>query len=118
MRECTRKAFGVVSLTGALIMVATPAAADHSHVAMTGNGNCVVLAAGAGESRVVLKDPVFERNPNVTLSVDPASPDFAPIAKRHPLHVLVHKGSAGTHRALYVSGSTEATAACAGLLNK
>lgn len=79
--------------------------ADHTHAKLDGNGQCVVLAEGAGEESVVLPLPVFE-NPNV---------DIAPVdGRRHPLHVLVHHGQAGEHNALFVYGSADANAACSG----
>lgn len=105
----TRKlvgAAGLVAATSAVVVLATagPAAADHTHVKETGNGQCVVLAEGAGEESVVLPAAVFERNPNV----DAPQVD----ARMHPLHVLVHLGTAGEHQALYVLGSPAAIAAC------
>jgi hypothetical protein len=78
---------------------------------LVGNGECVVLAEGAGEEAVTLPLSVFENNPNV---------DIAPTAGRmHPLHVLVHLGQAGEHNQLFVYGTPAANAACsAGYVNR
>ncbi|MET1085400.1 MAG: hypothetical protein ABWY12_20550 [Burkholderiales bacterium] len=105
----TRKfvsAAGLVAVASALVVFATaaPAAADHTHVKETGSGRCVVLAEGAGEESVVLPTAVFERNPNVD------APQVA--GRMHPLHVLVHLGTAGEQQAIYVLGSPAAIAAC------
>ena len=97
----------LAAATGCLLL-ATPgsASADHTHVKVVGNGQCVVLAEGAGEESVVLPLSVFENNPNV---------DIAPATGRmHPLHVLVHLGKAGEQNALFVYGTPAADAACAG----
>lgn len=102
----------VAATTGGLLLVTSGAAfADHTHAKVVGNGQCVVLAEGAGEEAVVLPLSVFERNPNV---------DIAPTATRmHPLHVLVHLGEAGEHNALFVYGTPAEAAACAaGYVNR
>jgi len=95
------------------VLIATPgaASADHTHAKVVGNGECVVMAEGAGEELVVLPLSVFENNPNV---------DIAPTAgRRHPLHALVHLGQAGEHNELYVHGSPLGNAACAeGYVNR
>ena len=80
-RSAIRTAF-VAGATGGLLITLSPSAvADHTHAKVVGNGQCVVLAGGAGEEAVVLPLSVFENNPNV---------DIAPTASRmHPLHVLV-----------------------------
>lgn len=105
----TRKlvgAAGLVAVTSAVAVLVTagPAVADHTHVKETGNGRCVVLAEGAGEESVVLPAAVFEQNPNVD------APQTA--SRMHPLHVLVHLGTAGEQQAIYVLGSPAAIAAC------
>ncbi|MFQ6172645.1 hypothetical protein ACK8HX_13635 [Oryzobacter sp. R7] len=102
----------VAGVAGGMALAwAAPAAADHTHAKVVGNGQCVVLAEGAGEEQVVLPASVFENNPNV---------DIAPTAGRmHPLHVLVHLGQAGEHNDLYVYGTPAAGAACAaGYVNR
>lgn len=108
----TIRAALVAGATGGLLLTLSPAAfADHTHAKVVGNGQCVVLAEGAGEEAVVLPLSVFENNPNV---------DIAPTASRmHPLHVLVHLGQAGEHNALFVYGTpAEATACAAGYVNR
>ncbi len=62
MKRLVRPALGAVIL---LALAATPALGDHSHVKLLGNGQCVVLAEGAGEDDVVLPLSVFDHNPNV-----------------------------------------------------
>lgn len=106
------RATALAALTGGLLLAAPgPALADHTHAKVVGNGQCVVLAEGAGEKSVVLPLSVFGNNPNV---------DTAPTATRmHPLHVLVHLGQAGEHQALFVLGTPAADAACAaGYVNR
>lgn len=83
--------------TGLLVGLALPAAATHTHVRMTGNGDCVILAANGHEDEVVL----------------PHSSD--PEGKRHPLHVNVHLGPAGERQGetvVWVLGSPAGNAAC------
>jgi hypothetical protein len=100
------------ALSGALVLlalVATPVAANHSHVMQLGNGQCVVLAEGAGEDEVVLPLSVFGHNPNV---------DVPSTGATHPLHVLVHKGVPGDMHPFAVYGSAEGNALCsAGYVN-
>jgi hypothetical protein len=108
----TIRAATLAAVAGGFLLAAPgPAFADHTHAKVVGNGQCVVLAEGAGEESVVLPLSVFENNPNV---------DIAPTALRmHPLHVLVHLGQAGDHNALFVYGTPAADAACAaGYVNR
>ena len=102
----TIRAAALTAMTGGVLLAAPSSAlADHTHAKVVGNGECVVLAEGAGEELVVLPLAVFENNPNV---------DIAPTQFReHPLHVLVHLGQAGEHNALFVYGTTAADQACA-----
>lgn len=97
----------------ALLLLASGGAAfaNHTHAKVVGNGECVVLAEGAGEEAVNLPGAVFTNNPNV---------DAPQVANRmHPLHVLVHLGRAGENNALYVYGTPAADAACAdGYVNR
>ena len=102
MKRLVRPALGAVVL---LALAATPALANHSHVKLLGNGQCVVLAEGAGEDGVVLPLSVFENNPNV---------DVPSTGAAHPLHVLVHKGVPGDMGSYAVFGSAEGNALCAG----
>jgi hypothetical protein len=97
--------------TGLLLAVAaSPVLASHSHVMALGNGQCVLLAANGGEQDVALPMAVFEHNPNV---------DIPPAADRlHPLHVLVHQGVPGEHKAIALAGTAAAAALCAnGIVN-
>jgi hypothetical protein len=74
-----------------LVAVAGAAQADHTHVRVLGNGQCVVLAAQGGEQYVQL----------------PHADEFAE-NRRHPLHVNVHLGQAGTRQGepvVFVKGS-------------
>lgn len=87
-----------------LAFSAVPVLATHTHVMQVGNGQCVVLAEGAGEADVALPLAVFDHNPNVTI---------APTANRmHPLHVLVHKGVPGTNHPMEVAGTSAAAEIC------
>jgi hypothetical protein len=84
--------------------VVSPAAADHTHVRQVGNGACVVLAEGSGEAGVQL----------------PHQEDHAE-DRRHPLHVKVHLGAAGTRggdEVVWVKGSEGDLANCARYVNR
>ncbi len=108
MKRLIRPALGAAIL---LALAASPALANHSHVKLLGNGQCVVLAEGAGEDEVVLPRSVFERNPNVVVPSTGAA---------HPLHVLVHRGTPGTRHtyAVYVPSITNPGQLCwAGIVN-
>ena len=107
MKRLVRPALGAAIL---LALAASPALANHSHVKLLGNGQCVVLAEGAGEDEVVLPLSVFERNPNVDVPATGAA---------HPLHVLVHRGVPGDRGSYAVFGSAEGNALCtAGYVNR
>ncbi len=90
-----------------LTATALPAAASHTHVRAVGNdGQCVVLAEGSGEADVQL--PGYD------------DPDFAE-NRRHPLHVKVHLGEAGTRHGehvVWVQGSEGDTANCTSYVNR
>lgn len=91
----------VVLLTGTL---ALPSMAEHTHVMMTGNGQCVVLSAEGGEKYVKL----------------PHATTF-PENRRHPLHVNVHLGEPGTRQGatvIWVMGSAGDLSNCAGYVNR
>ncbi len=60
MKRLVRPALGAALL---LALAATPALANHSHVMLLGNGQCVVLAEGGGEDDVVLPLSVFDAQP-------------------------------------------------------
>lgn len=110
-RTAIRAATLVTVTCGVLLAATGPALANHTHAKVVGNGQCVVLAEGAGEESVALPLAVFENNPNVHI---------APTAFRmHPLHVLVHLGQPGEQNALFVYGTPAAAAACAaGYVNR
>lgn len=110
-RTTVRAGVLAAGIGGAVLALPAPAMADHTHVMVLGNGQCVVMAENAGEEAVALPLAVFEKNPNV---------DISPTALRmHPLHVLVHQGRPGENNALYVYGTPAADAACAaGIVNR
>jgi hypothetical protein len=84
--------------------VVAPAAADHTHVRQVGNGACVVLAEGSGEADVQL----------------PHQEGYT-ADRRHPLHVKVHLGAAGTRggdEVVWVKGSAGDLANCARYVNR
>lgn len=106
--------FALVTAAIAVGVMGFPSAAhaSHTHAKVVGNGQCVVLAEGAGEESVVLPAAVFDHNPNVD------APAGNP-TRSHPLHVLVHLGVPGDHLQLYVLGTPAADAACAaGYVNR
>ncbi|WP_345208555.1 hypothetical protein [Fodinibacter luteus] len=89
----------------ALVMVvgASAAHADHTHVRVLGNGKCVVLAANGGEKYVQLPHA-----------------DGFPENRRHPLHVNVHLGQPGTRQGeavIFVQGTAGDLANCNGYVN-
>ena len=88
------------SLVATILVLASaaPAMASHTHVRMTGNGSCAVLAAHGGENAVQL----------------PHAVEF-PENRRHPLHVNVHLGEPGTRHGdvvIWVQGSAGDLANC------
>lgn len=102
MKRLVRPALGAAVL---LALAVTPVLANHSHVKLLGNGQCVVLAEGAGEDEVVLPLAVFEHNPNVDVPATGAA---------HPLHVLVHKGVPGDQGTYAVYDSAAGDFLCVG----
>lgn len=95
----------VTALVAALMLMgaAIPASADHLHVKLLGNGQCVILAAAGGERFVEL--PGYEHEPE---------------NRRHPLHVKVHLGAPGTRggkEVIWVYGSEGDLANCDGYVN-
>ncbi|POH58521.1 hypothetical protein [Arthrobacter glacialis] len=111
INKAIRLAVPAAAATVLLVLGASgPALADHTHVKVVGNGECITVAAGSGESEVDLPTAVFQGNPNVDI--------IEADGLTHPLHVLVHRGVPGDHLSLYVLGSPAALAACPGeLLN-
>lgn len=80
-------------LVATVLLVASPAAADHIHSKKVGNDKCVLLTLSGGEGDVVLPDA----NPNV----DPDAPEN----RKHPMHVLVHTGRPGENFEIEVFGT-------------
>lgn len=89
---------GVAALTLGMLIPAV-AHAEHTHVRVIGNGQCVVIAEDSGEQSVTLPDVVFDNNPNVDIS--PSS------GRNHPLHVLVHQGKPGEVGRIFVKGPAD-----------
>ena len=86
-----------------VLLIALPAGATHSHVRATGNGGCVVLGGNGSEAQVELPHA-----------------DAFPETRRHPLHVNVHLGEAGTRdgeHVVWVLGSDGDLANCDGYVN-
>ncbi len=85
------------------LLPASPAAADHTHFRVVGNGACVLLAPEGGEKYVQL----------------PHAEGYA-VNRRHPLHVNVHLGRPGQVGQVYVAYgadgalTTEAQRLCGG----
>lgn len=101
----------ILAMVAILTLGVATATATHTHVRALGNGHCVILAPDGGEHDVQLPEAVFDGNPNVTL-------DYATTAsnRRHPLHVLVHLGTAGME-SVWVLGSAGDLANCDGYAN-
>jgi hypothetical protein len=99
------RTLAVVLATGAMLATsALPASANHTHVRLLGNGNCVVLAPEGGEIDVQL----------------PHADGFT-ANRRHPLHVNVHLGPAGMRGGddvVWVRYSDGATTNCVGYVNQ
>lgn len=86
-----------------VLLIALPASATHTHVRATGNGGCVILGGNGHEADVEL----------------PHAEAF-PETRRHPLHVNVHLGKAGTQdgeAVVWVLGSDGDLANCDGYIN-
>jgi hypothetical protein len=81
-----RRVVGITLATVGIVIAGTPAAADHVHFRVVGNGQCVLLAPDGGEQYVEL----------------PHADDFA-ANRRHPLHVNVHLGQPGEVGQVYVA---------------
>lgn len=99
-----RRACTALGLSALLLLAGAGAAqADHTHVRLLGNGQCVVLAADGGEKYVEL----------------PHAQEF-PENRRHPLHVNVHLGNPGTRHGeavVFVQGSAGDLENCQGYVN-
>ncbi len=77
---------GIALATAGTVIVGVPAAADHVHFRVVGNGQCVLLAPNGGEQHVEL----------------PHAEEY-PANRRHPLHVNVHLGQPGEVGEVYVA---------------
>ncbi|SOC56329.1 hypothetical protein [Ornithinimicrobium cerasi] len=99
-----RRTSTALAVSGLLLLAgAGTAHADHTHVRVLGNGQCVVLAADGGEKYVQLPHA-----------------DSFPENRRHPLHVNVHLGEPGTRHGegvVFVRGSADDLAHCDGYVN-
>jgi hypothetical protein len=69
-----------------VLLVASPAAADHTHFRVVGDGECVLVAPDGGEKYVQL----------------PNADEYA-ANRQHPLHVNVHLGQPGQVGQIYVA---------------
>ncbi len=88
-----RTASAVALATGALLLAgAPPAAADHVHFRVVGNGSCVLLAPDGGEREVTL----------------PRADEYAE-NRQHPLHVNVHLGRPGRVQHVRVAYTADGT---------
>ena len=94
----TRFPAALIAATVLSLLFIGPVAAGHSHVRELGNGSCVILAPDAGEESV--------RLPFASGAAD----------RRHPLHVLVHLGPAGSG-VVWVQGSADDLANCDSYVN-
>jgi hypothetical protein len=83
-----------VSVLASGLAVPAAAEADHLHVAVLGNGSCVILAQAGHERDVVLPAASFQNTTEPTTTANP-----------HPLHVHLHRGQPGDVRTIAVYGS-------------
>jgi hypothetical protein len=82
-----RRVLLIAPLAAAAVLIpAMPAAADHTHFRVVGNGECVLLAPDGGEKYVQL----------------PHAEEYA-AHRQHPLHVNVHLGRPGEVGQIYVA---------------
>jgi hypothetical protein len=82
-----RRALLIVPLAAAAVLLpASPAAADHTHFRVLGSGECVLLAPDGGEKYVQL----------------PHAEGYT-ANRQHPLHVNVHLGQPGQVGQIYVA---------------
>ena len=97
MRKLTALA---VTLAAAFGVPAT-ALGNHLHSVQTGSEACVVLAQDGGERFLTLPEASFQNTTEPTTTANP-----------HPIHVHVHRGSAGEPLDIGVYGT--ATDPCLG----
>lgn len=88
-----RRASAVALATGAFLLAgAAPAAADHVHFRVVGNGSCVLLAQNGSERFVALPHA-----------------DAYPAGRQHPLHVNVHLARPGKVQQVQVAYTAHGT---------
>ena len=107
----------LLALGAALVLVlvgASTARADHTHVLILPNGSCAILAANVNEKYLVLPDVLFSNNPNVDADDAAGGLQGLPMNRRHPLHVLVHLGVPGADGDIAVMGSAQDPCAATG----
>ena len=88
-----------ISLLLAVVLAALawPAAAlgNHLHSMEVGNGQCVILAQDGNERFVVLPPASFQNTSEPKTTANP-----------HPIHVNMHRGEPGQHKAIGVYGTS------------
>lgn len=97
------KVLTTIVLAALLMLAALPAGATHTHVRATGNDACVILGGNGHEAEVEL----------------PHADAFAE-GRRHPLHVNVHLGEAGSRggeTVVWVQGTAGDLENCDGYVN-
>ena len=94
------------AVTALLVLVAASVArADHTHVLILPNGSCAILAEQGNEKYLISPDVLFSNNPNVDADDAAGGLEGLPLNRRHPLHVLVHLGVPGADGDIVVMGS-------------
>jgi hypothetical protein len=89
-----RKATALAVALAAGLCLPAAALGNHLHSVKTGSGACVVLAQNGGERMVTLPVASFQNTTEPTTTANP-----------HPIHVHVHRGSAGEQLDIGVYGT-------------
>jgi hypothetical protein len=97
-----------------VLIGASVARADHTHVLILPNGKCAILAAQGNEKYQILPSVLFSNNPNVDADDAAGGLENLPLNRRHPLHVLVHLGVPGADGDIAVMGSAQDPCAATG----
>ena len=100
-----KRMLAAVGAAALLFGGAGTALADHTHVLILKNGNCVILAESGNEKFVVLPSVLFANNPNADADDEAGGLENLALNRRHPLHVLVHLGVPGADGDIAVMGS-------------